>query len=524
MIKAPHPGKLRTQVLAGVLLITLGALAVFDVAAVTALRTYLLNQTDVTLKSALNWTRPQLQALLPDKRTGQMVSTPVPIVGEYYIAFVPFRGRVVNLQAGPGFTVSNRWAVIAADRAKALAGQGGPATFQSGGLSVISQAGSGQASTVQVSGGQDFRRGAATPPAGPAQLRLWSVAVPSFSGSLVIATDLKSVDATVDRLRAIVVTGSAAAAVLIFLGVGLVMRQGLRPIETMAKQADRITAGDLTDRVDEAHSGSEVARLGAALNGMLGRIQASVAEREASQDLMRRFLAEASHELRTPLASLRANAELYQQGALTSRPQVDEAMRRIMLEAQRMGHLVDDMLRLARLDQHPARQVEPVDVGALVDDCVQRSRIADPDRTWQARVEPGLVAVGDGEMLCRAVDNLLANVHTHTPSGTTAVVTAYQESGHVVVRVSDDGPGVPADRMPRIFDRFYRAGSPSLRPGSGLGLAIVSEIAAAHNGTVRAAQAWPSGLCVTLAVPAWRGYPADEDLADPVAEVAEQQE
>jgi two-component system OmpR family sensor kinase len=288
------------------------------------------------------------------------------------------------------------------------------------------------------------------------------------------------------------------------------MRQGLRPIEAMASQADRITAGDLTDRVEEADAGSEVGRLGAALNGMLARIEVSVAEREASQDLMRRFLAEASHELRTPLASLRANAELYQQGALTERPQVDEAMRRIMLEAQRMGRLVDDMLRLARLDQHPARQRDPVDVSALVAGCVERTRIADPDRSWQAWIAPGLVAVGDEELLGRAIDNLLANVQTHTPAGTTAVITAtagggMTGDGHVVVEVSDNGPGVPADRLPRIFDRFYRAGTPANRPGSGLGLAIVTEIAAAHDGTVTAAPGWPSGLRVTLAVPAPKG-------------------
>ena len=95
-------------------------------------------------------------------------------------------------------------------------------------------------------------------------------------------------------------------------------------------------------------------RLGTALNGMLTRIEASVSEREASQEATRRFFADASHELRNPLASLRANAELYQQGALRHRGQVDEAMRRIAAEAQRMSGLVDDMLRLARLDQHPA--------------------------------------------------------------------------------------------------------------------------------------------------------------------------
>ena len=197
--------------------------------------------------------------------------------------------------------------------------------------------------------------------------------------------------------------------------------------------------------------------------------------------------------LRTYLISRTDGTLKSAQGALTERSQVDEAMRRIMLEAQRMGRLVDDMLRLARLDQHPARQHDPVDLSALAASCVERTRIADPRRTWQARIAPGLVAVGDEEMLCRAVDNLLANVHTHTPEGTTAVITAYDDGGRVVVEVSDNGPGVPADRLPRIFDRFYRAGTPAQRPGSGLGLAIVTEIAAAHDGTVTAAPSLAAG-------------------------------
>jgi len=473
--KLAGQGKLRTQVLAGVLVITLGALAIFDVAAVTALRTYLLNRTDVTLKSALSFTQPQLPRLLPDGRSSVHAVT-APVFGEYYMAFVSARGNVVNLQIGPGLQSPALSAALIASR---LARASAQKTY---------------VKNVTVY-------------AGFPQVRLWSVAVHAPTGTLVAGTNLKDVDATVGRLRLIVAAGSAVAALLIFLGVGLVMRRGLRPIEAMASQADRITAGDLTDRVEEADAGSEVGRLGAALNGMLARIETSVAEREASQELMRRFLAEASHELRTPLASLRANAELYQQGALTDRAQVDEAMRRILLEAQRMGRLVDDMLRLARLDQHPARQCEPVDVGALVLDCVERSRIADPARAWEAHADSGLIALGDEEMLSRAVDNLLANVHAHTPEGTTAMVAAYDDGDRVVVEVSDDGPGVPADRLPRIFDRFYRAGAPAGRPGSGLGLAIVTEIAAVHDGAVTAAPAWPNGLSVTLTVPAWQPDP-----------------
>ena len=190
-------------------------------------------------------------------------------------------------------------------------------------------------------------------PDGRTQIRVLSLRVPG--GSLVAGTSLDQVYETIVRVELIVILGSIAVVLLIGLGVFAVLRRGLRPIEAMAAQADRITAGDLTDRVTPHHPGSEVGRLGTALNGMLARIEAAVQEREASQQQMRRFFADASHELRTPLASLRANAELYQQGALSSPDEVDEVMDRIVLETRRMGRLVDDMLRLARLGQHPGQ-------------------------------------------------------------------------------------------------------------------------------------------------------------------------
>ena len=223
---------------------------------------------------------------------------------------------------------------------------------------------------------------------GHVQLRLQTVRV--AGGTLIASTSLAAVNKTVDQLGMILTIGSVAAALVAGLGVAWLMRRGLRPIETMADEADRITAGDLTDRVGQPDTRTEVGRLGAALNGMLARIEASIAEREASQQLTRRFFADASHELRNPLASLRANAELYQQGVLRRRPQVDEAMRRIAAEAQRMSGLVDDMLRLARLDQLPDQRHETVDVSAVVRGCAGRARAADPQRTWRTRVSPGL--------------------------------------------------------------------------------------------------------------------------------------
>ena len=173
-------------------------------------------------------------------------------------------------------------------------------------------------------------------PNGRYQIRVQSVRV--TGGSLVAGTSLDQVAKTIDKVEVIVTTGSVAVVLLIGLGVFVVLRRGLRPIEAMAGQADRITAGgltDLTDRVTPHSPRSEVGRLGAALNGMLARIETGLHEREASQEQMRRFFADASHELRTPLASLRANAELYQQGALCSTDEVDKVMDRIVLETAR---------------------------------------------------------------------------------------------------------------------------------------------------------------------------------------------
>ena len=237
---------------------------------------------------------------------------------------------------------------------------------------------------------------------------------------------------------------------------------------------------------------------------MLTRIEASVREREASQEQMRQFFADASHELRTPLASLLANAELHQHGALTEPAQVTEVMRRVSLETQRMGRLVDDMLRLARLGQHPGQGRELVDLTALVADCADRARVTAPGRHWQVRVADGLKLTGDEELLRRAVDNLCANVLVHTPPDAVATIIAAAGRNQVRIEVSDDGPGVPADKLPRVFERFYRAGTGGSRPGSGLGLAIVAEVAAAHGGAAEAAPVSPHGLRIALTLPAER--------------------
>jgi two-component system, OmpR family, sensor kinase len=480
--------KLRTRVLVAVLAVTLVALAAFDFAAVTALRGYLLNQTDAQLQTVVNpILGPRLRALVQQVQTAKRPRRPrLPIGGQYYVAFVPGRGRAVIFEK-PGFVP------------QIPAGLPGQPTAQP---AHITRSGRGYKAVTSwdiATGGRAYAQ-TVTSDRGHAQLRL--LAVPANGGALVAGASISQVNKTLGRLQLIVIAGSLAAGLLVALGVAWAVRRGLRPIETMAAQADRISAGDLTDRVSPQDPGTEVGRLGTALNGMLTRIEASIEEREASQELTRRFFADASHELRNPLASLRANAELYQQGALSHRPQVDEAMRRIALEAQRMSGLVDDMLRLARLDQRPGQHNDPVDLTALITECAERAQIAEPGRTWHTHVAAGLVTAGDEELLRRAIDNLLGNVRAHTPDDAVATITAAARGSSVIVDVSDDGPGVPASQLSRIFDRFYRAGAQSHRPGSGLGLAIVTAIAAAHDGTAEATLNHPHGLRIALTLPA----------------------
>jgi two-component system, OmpR family, sensor kinase len=492
-LSRPFRAPLRLRVMAGVVAVTLIALAAFDVAAVTTMRRHLLGQTDTALKTVLNVTRPQLGALVPSYGPGRGAAKQVSLreaqfefwhpvqnrvppqqmraaLGQYSLSFLPARGKAIHLEAGP-FT--------------------GPPRFELANLKIVA------AGTEWTAVGAD----------GKTPLRLAAERVPG--GVLMASANLGQVYETVALVTLFVVLGSVAAVLLIGLGVFLVLRRGLRPIESMAAQADRISAGDLTARVGLQRPASEVGRLGTALNGMLARIEASVAEREADQELMRRFIADASHELRTPLASLRANAELYQEGMLTEPSRMEEVMRRITLETQRMSRLVDDMLRLARLDQHPEREHEAVNLTELIEGCVERARIAEPERPWRTRIAANLIVVGDEELLRRAVDNLLVNIRTHVPRGAAATITAAGHDGVITIVVEDDGPGVPAGNLPRIFDRFYRGTSPVTRPGSGLGLAIVSEIANAHGGTARASLRQPNGLCVTLTLPGWSSVTQD---------------
>lgn len=344
-----------------------------------------------------------------------------------------------------------------------------------------------------------------------------------YSGDyLVVAQPLDETVATLHRLVVVEVAVAAAALVVASLLGWWLVRTGLRPLVAVEETAESITEGQLDERVPGANDRTEVGRLAATINVMLARIQQAFTVREAtearlrqSEERMRNFVADASHELRTPLAAVSAYAELFDRGA-SERPQdLERVVLGIRQETSRMGRLVEDLLLLARLDEGLPLGREPVELVALAAEAVHTARTVGPD--WPVRLQASrpVEVVGDPARLRQVVDNLLANVRSHTPPGTSAVVTVAAQGDDAVVTVADDGPGMSEAQAQRVFERFYRTDPSRARHhgGVGLGLSIVASIVAAHGGTVSAAPRRPHGVAVTLRLPIQRDREPEPGLA-----------
>jgi len=308
---------------------------------------------------------------------------------------------------------------------------------------------------------------------------------PGSTTMLILATSLSGVDGTLHRLALIELMVTAAVLLAIAL-LGLwVVRVGLRPLEAIGRTAAGIAAGDLTRRVERAEDRTEVGRLGLALNTMLGQIESAFKARAASEEKLRRFVADASHELRTPLAAVRAYAELFKRGADKRPEDLERAMTGISRESARMTLLVEDLLLLARLDEGRPLERERVQLADVVREAVETARTVDPDREIELDTDQAVV-LGDGHRLRQMVDNLLSNTRAHTPADAPVSVSVSTLNGNALLSVQDSGPGLTGEEQGRVFERFYRA-DPSrsrARGGVGLGLSIVAAVAEAHGGEV----------------------------------------
>ncbi len=331
------------------------------------------------------------------------------------------------------------------------------------------------------------------------EYRLLAVSIPGHT--VVVATRLDSVNATLNSLRVIEVGLTVGLLVLLVVIIAVIARRGLRPLEDMSSEADAIAAGDLTRRVQPSYGTTEISRLGRALNGMLAQIEIAFAQRAGSEERLRSFLADASHELRTPLTSIQGYAELLRRDALPDAGARDRALRRIEQEATRMGVLVGDLAILAREGEGPPLQLVSVDLAAVAAAVVDDARMFDGTRALELDGPGPVPVLADPARLEQLVHNLVGNALAHTPAGTPVSVMVTVDGDRGVLRVRDHGPGMDAEQADRIFDRFYRGNEATRDSGSGLGLFIVASLARTFGGEASVVSAPGEGSTFTVVLP-----------------------
>ncbi|MFN8157322.1 MAG: HAMP domain-containing sensor histidine kinase [Candidatus Nanopelagicales bacterium] len=456
---------LHTRLTVGVLVLTALGLLLAAIATNLLLRTYLVSALDQQLMSA-----PRFDGGLPDQGSG--TSTRPQLPSPFVITRIDSSGAVTEQIRGTQVGDA-------------------PSPDVSGVTTSLVQSQHGEPFDLTSADGSTGYRAVAFPQR-------------DGSGSIVVAIPTTSADDTAHKVAL-----ASLAVGLFTLGlVGLlsryVIRVGLRPLDEIEQTAERIAAGDLSERVPEMPEGTEIGRLSDSLNTMLGQIEEAFDERAESEERLRRFVSDASHELRTPLTAIRGYAELSRTGVYSDDESRTRAAARIEEEAARMGVLVDDMLLLARLDQQRPLERAPLDVVDVVEAAAEGLRAAAPDREVVVRACGSAQIVGDAMRLRQVVDNLATNARVHTTPGSPITFTVDAADGWAVVSVSDEGPGMDPVEVQRAFERFYR-GDPSRTrargAGTGLGLSIAQAVVAAHGGEVSLESSPDSGTTVTLRLP-----------------------
>jgi signal transduction histidine kinase len=339
---------------------------------------------------------------------------------------------------------------------------------------------------------------------------MYMVAVPTEGGGAVrVAVPLSSVQARRRLLRnRMLIAAGVGLIAAVLLGLGAI-RAVTRPLQAMTRTAERLARGDYDVPAPEAKQPrDELELLSRTLAQLAGELKVRISQLHAAEKVRREFLASAAHELRTPVTAISGYSETLLGG------EVDEAASKEFLatihrNAARISRLVDDLLELERLEARPERLAErvPVVLAPLIGHAAATARAAAaarelPEPAIAIDVAADLAVLGDGDGLDHVVQNLIDNAVSH--GGGTIRVAARRDGGKVLLTVADDGPGIPAEHLPRIFERFYRAdaGRSRARGGSGLGLAIVDQQVAAMGGTIAVDSAPGQGTTFTVTLDA----------------------
>ncbi|WP_007510877.1 MULTISPECIES: sensor histidine kinase [Pseudofrankia] len=340
-------------------------------------------------------------------------------------------------------------------------------------------------------------------PSGP-RLRV-KVSADKDGQVVILALPSSENDRLLHRLAVVEACVTAAALLLASGAAFWVVRRRLTPLRRLADAVESLSPNDLAVRVQVDTTTREVHELATATNLLLQRMDDAFTKEQATQEGLRRFIADASHELRTPIAAVSAYAQLFDLGARDRPLDLARSMSGIQRETSRMRDLAEDLLTLAAAEESTEQEAQTADLAAVIRQAVDTAVAVDPrwPVTLTLAAGLGMVAAGPAR-LHRVLDNLIGNVRAHTPPGTRVQINARHEGANVIIAVADDGPGLTADEQAHMFDRFWRKDPSRSRQvgGSGLGLSIVATIVKSWNGHVTASQTPGGGLTVTFTLPA----------------------
>lgn len=328
----------------------------------------------------------------------------------------------------------------------------------------------------------------------PARMLAVPVQVDGRRAVLVVGATRENRAETLASLRAALLIGGPLALLLASLCGYWLAGTALRPIETMRRRVEEISASSIDERLPVPRARDEVRRLGETLNAMLARIEDGIARE-------RHFVADASHELRTPLASLRTELDLALRRT-RSAEELEAVIESAAAESERLARIADDLLLLAHSEQGRLPvHLEPTDVNDVLETVAARfaPRAAAERRIVSTDASESPVAIADRLRLEQAIGNMVDNALSH--GGGRVVLSAAGDEASVEVHVLDEGPGFPPLFLERAFDRFSRADEARRRRGSGLGLAIVDTVARAHRGTAHVANRVGGGADVWFTLP-----------------------
>jgi heavy metal sensor kinase len=292
----------------------------------------------------------------------------------------------------------------------------------------------------------------------------------------------REIERVLHGLLLAIAIGLPVVVTIAIAGGYLLMRRALRPVDEITQSAERITSRNLSERLPAPQTGDEIERLSVGLNRMIARLDESFQH-------IHRFSADASHELRTPLTILRGELEAaVQQPQIT--PELRETLGSALEETERLSRIVESLMAIARLDAGEAKvELAHFDLAELTSSTTEQMRLLAEDKNIALRCEAKqhVGIEGDRSRLKQVIVNLVDNAIKYTPAGGHVGVKVYASNGCGVLEVNDDGVGIPAEALPHIFERFYRADKARSRQmgGAGLGLSIIKAIVTAHGGQVK---------------------------------------